>query len=183
LILILPEKYLREYDTFDNLGDSKSRGPGAARNFVWDYSIEHGYNSRLDELHAEILLCKLANLDNYIARRRVLAQQYDQFLPVGLSLPKTMQGNKHVYYLYVCRHTRRDKIISELQARDILVNISYQWPIHTMTGYQFLGYKEGDLPHTETASREIFSLPMYPSLTDNEQQIVITALQEILNNL
>ncbi|MEW6614406.1 MAG: DegT/DnrJ/EryC1/StrS family aminotransferase [Thermodesulfobacteriota bacterium] len=147
------------------------------------YSVEHGHNSRLDELHAEILLRKLAHLDDYISRRIILARQYDNLLPASLSLPKTMQGNKHVYYLYVCRHTRRDKIISELQTRDILVNISYQWPIHTMTGYQFLGYKEGDLPHTETASREIFSLPMYPSLTDNEQQTVITALQEILNNL
>lgn len=147
------------------------------------YSIEHGHNSRLDELHAEILLRKLAHLAEYISRRRILARQYDQLLPTSLSLPKTMQGNEHVYYLYVCRHIRRDEIMSELQTRDILVNISYQWPIHTMTGYQFLGYKAGDLPYTEATAKEIFSLPMYPSLTDNEQRTVITALQEILNNL
>jgi aminotransferase EvaB len=148
------------------------------------YSKEHGYNSRLDELHAEILLRKLLHLPEYIARRRTLARQYDQFLAnTNLSLPKTMQGNGHVYYLYVCRHPKRDKIISELRTRDILVNISYQWPIHIMTGYQFLGYKVGDLPHTEIAAEEIFSLPMYPSLTDNEQKIVITALHEISTNI
>jgi aminotransferase EvaB len=145
------------------------------------YAKEHGYNSRLDELHAEILLRKLSHLDEYIKRRRSLAQRYDHLLSdTKLVLPVTMNGNEHVYYLYVCRHQQRDKIISELRARDILVNISYPWPVHIMTGYNYLDYKEGDFPHTEKAAREIFSLPMYPSLTDNEQEIVISALHEIL---
>lgn len=148
------------------------------------YSKEHGYNSRLDELHAEILLRKLAHLDEYIEQRRFLAQQYDKLLSnTGLILPKTMPGNIHVYYLYVCRHPHRDKIISELKRREIFVNISYPWPIHTMTGYQFLGYKEGDLPHTEKAAKEIFSLPMYPSLTDEEQKKVVSSLIEILKDI
>ncbi len=148
------------------------------------YSKEHGYNSRLDELHAEILLRKLAHLDEYISRRKILARQYDKFLTnTSLHLPKTMQGNEHAYYLYVCRHHKRDKIISELRVKDILANISYQWPIHTMKGYRFLGYKVGDLPHTEKAAKEIFSLPMYPSLSDDEQKIVISALHKILKNI
>jgi len=145
------------------------------------YSEEHGYNSRLDELHASILFCKLTHLDEYIERRRVLAKQYDKFLAdINLTLPKTVPRNEHVYYLYVCRHPKRDKILSELKKRDIFVNISYPWPIHTMTAYQYLGYKEGDLPHTEQAAKEVFSLPMYPSLTDDEQKIVVTALHKIL---
>ena len=78
------------------------------------------------------------------------------------------------------RHPRRDEIIAKLKERDIVVNISYPWPIHTMRGYSALGYKEGDLPHTEAAAREIFSLPMYPSLTDAEQEAVCRALHEIL---
>jgi aminotransferase EvaB len=148
------------------------------------YSIEHGYNSRLDELHAAILLNKLAHLDEYIERRRFLAQQYNELLSnTSLTLPKTMARNKHVYYLYVCRHPQRDKIISELKTRNIYVNISYPCPIHTMTGYQYLGYKAGDLPHTEKAANEIFSLPMYPSLTDKEQQIVVSSLKEILKDI
>ena len=146
------------------------------------YSQEHGYNSRLDELHAAILLCKLNRLDEYISRRRSIARQYNQFLTdTDLFLPETMPGNEHVYYLYVCRHPKRDKIVSELKARDIIVNISYPWPIHTMTAYQFLGYKAEDLPNTEKVAEEIFSLPMYPSLTDAEQKLVITALREILS--
>lgn len=147
------------------------------------YSIAHGYNSRLDEIHAAILLNKLAHLDAYIERRRFLAQQYDRLLiNTSIALPKTMRGNNHAYYLYVCRHLLRDKIISELKARDILVNISYPWPIHTMTGYQYLGYKKGDFPHTEKAANEIFSLPMYPSLTDEEQKLVVSCLLDISTN-
>jgi aminotransferase EvaB len=148
------------------------------------YAEEHGYNSRLDELHAEILLRKLSHIGEYIARRKELACQYDKLLStMSIFLPKTMSGNEHVYYLYVCRHPQRDKIIAELKNRDIFVNISYPWPIHTMTGYQHLGYKMGDLPHTEKAASEIFSLPMYPSLTDDEQGIVIAALREILEDI
>jgi len=148
------------------------------------YSEEHGYNSRLDELHAAILLQKLKHLDEYISRRRIIAQKYNHSLGnTNLILPKIMAGNEHVYYLYACRHPERDKIISMLRSRNIFVNISYPYPIHTMRGYQFLGYREGDLPNTEKAAREIFSLPMYPSLTDTEQEVVIMALQEILSTL
>jgi len=145
------------------------------------YSKEHGYNSRLDELQAAILLNKLSHLDEYISKRRHLAKQYDKLLAeTGLILPKTMQGNKHVFYLYVVRHPHRDKIISKLKKKDIIVNISYPWPVHLMSAYRSLGYKEGDFPVAEKAAREIFSLPMYPSLTSEEQKIVVNALIEIL---
>ncbi|MBI5701715.1 DegT/DnrJ/EryC1/StrS family aminotransferase [Candidatus Saganbacteria bacterium] len=148
------------------------------------YSKEHGYNSRLDELHAAILLSKLKHLDGYIARRRELAKKYDELLKnSGLVLPTTADDNFHAYYLYVCRHAKRDQIIAGLKQRDIVVNISYPWPIHTMTGYEFLGYKSGDLPQTEAVCKEVFSLPMYPALTDNELGSVVSALIEILRDI
>jgi len=146
------------------------------------YSKEHGYNSRLDELQAAILLNKLSHLDEYISKRRHLAIQYDKLLAkTGLNLPETMEGNKHVFYLYVVRHPYRERIISELSKKGITVNISYPWPVHLMPAYRYLGYKEGDFPVAEKAAREIFSLPMYPSLTDEEQQIVVKALIDILS--
>jgi dTDP-3-amino-2,3,6-trideoxy-4-keto-D-glucose/dTDP-3-amino-3,4,6-trideoxy-alpha-D-glucose/dTDP-2,6-dideoxy-D-kanosamine transaminase len=145
------------------------------------YAIEHGYNSRLDELHAAILEVKLKRLDDYITRRRILAERYDRLLAdTPLVPPKTADGNTHAFYLYVCRHPERDRIIAELKKRDIFVNVSYPWPIHIMTGYRNLGYKEGDFPEAERAAKEIFSLPMYPSLTDEEQDKVVSALHEIL---
>ena len=92
------------------------------------FAEEHGYNSRLDELHAEILRRKLRRLDGYIERRRALARHYDAALGhSGLQLPVTAPGNRHVYYLYVVRHLARDAILRELAARDILVNVSYRW--------------------------------------------------------
>lgn len=145
------------------------------------YAEEHGYNSRLDEIQAEILLRKLTRLDASIARRRYLAARYYSILSgTSLILPRVAQENEHVYYVYVCRHRERDRIVAELAKRDIVVNISYPWPIHTMPAYSHFGYDEGDLPRTEAAQREIFSLPMYPSLELTAQDTVCKALGEIL---
>lgn len=148
------------------------------------YSIEQGYNSRLDELHASILLKKLEHLDDYIARRRQLAHQYDEYLNnSSLVLPKEAKNRKHAYYLYVVKHPKRDLIIEELKKKDIFVNISYPWPIHTMEGFLNLGFKKGDLPVTEKLADEIFSLPLYPSLSDADQKTVVQALIDILKTI
>ena len=147
------------------------------------YSLEHGFNSRLDELHAAILREKLKHLDSYIARRRELAHRYDNALEdCELILPEEIEGNYHAYYLYVVRHSNRDTIIEKLRSSDIHLNISYPWPIHIMPAYSGLGYKEGDFPVAERLAKEVFSLPMYPSLTDEEQDYVIEALLKILQN-
>jgi aminotransferase EvaB len=144
------------------------------------YALEHGYNSRLDELHASILLKKINHLDAYIQRRRQLARQYDEMLKeTNYILPFEAEYGEHAYYIYVVRHPERDRIIEQLKEHGIILNISYPWPIHTMTGYSFLGYKEGDLPVTEKMAKEIFSLPMYPSLLDNQQKFVIEILKEL----
>lgn len=145
------------------------------------YANEQGYNSRLDEVQAAILLTKLPHLNKYISRRREIAALYNEMLKdTGLILPKEADYGKHAYYLYVVRHPKRDEIMAKLKEKGIYVNISYPWPIHTMTGYSFLGYKEGDLPVTELAAKEIFSLPMYPSLTNEEVEYVCTTLKRIL---
>jgi len=145
------------------------------------YAEEHGYNSRLDEVHAAILLTKLDRLDAYIARRQAIARRYDlELSDAPIALPWIGEGNTHAYYLYVARHPERDRIIEELAKREILVNVSYRWPIHMMRAYEWLGYQEGDLPETEAAAREIFSLPMFPTLSESEQATVCAALHDIL---
>jgi dTDP-3-amino-2,3,6-trideoxy-4-keto-D-glucose/dTDP-3-amino-3,4,6-trideoxy-alpha-D-glucose/dTDP-2,6-dideoxy-D-kanosamine transaminase len=94
-----------------------------------------------------------------------------------------MEGNSPAYYLYIYRHPERDRIIEELKKPDILVNTSYPWPIHIMTGYEQFRCRQGDLPHTEKAAQEIFSRPMYPTLTDGEQEQGVSALKGTSNNL
>ncbi|MDR2596559.1 MAG: DegT/DnrJ/EryC1/StrS family aminotransferase [Treponema sp.] len=148
------------------------------------YAIEHGYNSRLDEVQAAILLTKLPYLDQYVARRREIAAQYNTLLrDTELVIPEEAAYGKHAYHLYVVRHPKRDVIVSKLRENNIFVNINYPWPIHTMTGYEYLGYKEGDLPETESAAREIFSLPIYPTLTDDEVLTVSNVLHDILHKI
>jgi len=143
------------------------------------YAKEHGYNSRLDELHAGILRKKLLHLDEYITQRRNIAKRYDELLSnSSFVLPKTADFNRHANYVYVVRHENRDNIIAELKKKDIFLNISYPWPIHLMSGYDSLGYKKGDFPNTEKAANEIFSLPMYPTLALEEQDVVVEALSK-----
>ena len=145
------------------------------------YAVEHGYNARLDEIQAAVLLTKLPKVEQYIARRRKIASMYHEKLAgTGLILPKEAPYGRHAYYLYVVRHPQRDTIIEKLREQDIRVNISYPWPIHTMKAYQYLGWKTGDLPETEAAAKEIFSLPMYPSLTDEEVQRVTEVISSFL---
>ena len=144
-------------------------------------AVENGYNSRLDEIQAAILLLKLARLDADIARRQAIAARYETALGnTSLGLPRTRAGNTHVYYVYVCRHPDRDRLLSEMAARDIFLNVSYPHTIHLMPAYRDLGYREGDFPEAERAAREIFSMPMYPSLTDTQQDTVCQALAEVL---
>lgn len=147
-----------------------------------------GHNSRLDEVQAEILRRKLRRLDTYIAGRQAVARRYEEALgdltgPGGLLLPSTTPGNEHVYYVYVVRHPERDRIIERLKSYGIALNISYPWPVHTMTGFSHLGYRAGSLPVTERLATEIFSLPMYPALSEELQDKVIAALREVLSTL
>ncbi|WP_062346173.1 DegT/DnrJ/EryC1/StrS family aminotransferase [Herbidospora yilanensis] len=143
-----------------------------------------GYNSRLDEVQAEILRRKLTRLDDYIARRQAIADRYaEAFAGTGLLTPKTAPGNTHVYYVYVVRHPERDRIMEALKGHGVSLNISYPWPVHTQSGFAHLGYREGSLPVTEAAAKEIFSLPMYPSLGDAEQERVIAAVHDVLAGL
>lgn len=144
-----------------------------------------GHNSRLDEVQAEILRRKLTRLDRYIEDRRAVAERYAEGLADltgagGLTLPAVTPGNDHVYYVYVVRHPRRDEIIERLKSYDIALNISYPWPVHTMTGFAHLGYAEGALPVTEKLAKEIFSLPMYSALGRDRQDKVIDSLHEVL---
>ena len=144
------------------------------------YAEEQGYNSRLDEVHAEILRFKLGRFWNYIDKRREIAGRYTRSLgDTNLTLPTVNKDNSHVFYVYVARHTNRDQIIAALKERDIYLNISYPWPIHLMRGYAHLGGKVGDLPETEKAAKEIFSLPMFPSLSEQKQELVCAAIKDI----
>lgn len=145
------------------------------------FAEEHGYNSRLDEIHAEILRRKLRRVDGYISRRQARARRYDEELAgTSIAIPSVSPGNSHVYHQYVVRHAERDRIVAALAERGIQTGVHYPWPIHRMPAYADLGYDEGSLPVTELAAKEILSLPMFPDLTETDQQTVCSALRAVI---
>ena len=145
------------------------------------FSLIDGVNSRLDEVHAAILLYKLKNIDNDINRRREIAKLYSEGLKdTGLVLPIEKENSFHSYYLYVVRHPKRESILNSLSEIGINLNISYPWPIHTMPPYE--NYKRGDLSKTESVAKEIFSLPMYPGLSDDKVIKIIDSIKNLSLN-
>ncbi len=145
------------------------------------YAIEHGTNSRLDEVHAAILYEKLNYLDNWIKKRRSIANKYlKNFKNSNLILPKEAKGNKHSYYIYVVAHENRDEIMKRLTEHNIHLNISYPWPIHIMEPYRKNVKKTDNLDNTNKFAKKIFSLPMYPYLKSNDQEKVIKVLKRLI---
>ena len=141
--------------------------------------IENGVNSRLDEVQAAILNYKLNTLNADIKKRRKIASLYKHELTnTGLILPEEKSGYYHSYYLYVVRHKNRNNIIKKLKENDIYCNISYPYPIHTMP--PFKKYKKSNMKNTNKISKEIFSLPMFPALSEKNQYKVIKQIKKLI---
>jgi aminotransferase EvaB len=142
------------------------------------YAERHGFNSRLDEVQAAILTVKLAHLDGWIARRREIAARYTAaFAGTDFKPPTECAYGKHVYHLYVIEHARRDALLQHLSDRGIGTGIHYRWPLHTMSGYQHLGYEKGRFPVAERKAERVLSLPLYPQLDDDQVDEVIAAVK------
>jgi dTDP-4-amino-4,6-dideoxygalactose transaminase len=140
-------------------------------------STINGWNSRLDEIQAALLRVKLRSLDDQNAKRRHLAQFYDNALcETGLVLPKVMKGAIHVYHLYVIRSPKRDNLMQFLHDREIGALIHYPVPIHCQLAYSHDAKICSSLRETECAADEVLSLPMYPELTELEAQQVVNAI-------
>ena len=143
------------------------------------YSDFHGINSRLDEIQAAILNFQLSKLKSNILKRRKIAKLYNKNLKTkNLILPTENRNNFHSYYVYVVRHPERKKIMQHLRNNNIFCNISYPFPIHSMKGYKHLNKKNTNLKITDKLSKQIFSLPMYPDLSEAKIEKVINTLNK-----
>lgn len=132
-----------------------------------------GYNSRLDEIQAGILLVKLKKIDEYNKKRREKASIYSSLLSDAVICPIEKSGYYHVYHQYTIRSAQRDNIQQKLKEHDISSVVYYPIPLHLQEALKFMGHKEGDFPIAEQASKEVLSLPIYPEL--DEKDIEITA--------
>ena len=138
-----------------------------------------GINSRLDELQAAILRCRMPYLQEWNARRQDIAVRYASGLS-GLSgllkVPVIAKDNEHVFHLYVVQVEERDRLQNYLNEQGVQTLIHYPTPAHLQKAYAYLGYKRGDLPVSEHTANRILSLPMYPELTNEQIDLVISAI-------
>lgn len=126
-----------------------------------------GFNSRLDEIQAGILLVKLRKLDEYNRKRRLNASLYRSLLCDSVRCPSEKEGSYHVYNQYTITAGNRDEIQRALKENSISSVVYYPRPLHLQKALSFLGHREGDFPRAEQAAREVLSLPMYPELEES----------------
>jgi dTDP-4-amino-4,6-dideoxygalactose transaminase len=146
------------------------------------YHQEIGFNYRMDALQGAVLGIKLKSLSRWTEARRRLAQQYREKLAgLPLILPEEAPGRKHVWHLFVVLHPERDRIRSELEAMGIQTGLHYPVPVHLQEAYDDLKHQAGDFPIAERVARECLSLPLFPEMTDEQQDRVVAALHRALD--
>jgi len=138
-----------------------------------------GFNSRLDSLQAAILGVKLKYLDGWNEARRRVALRYSELLAgLPVTTPYESPDGYHVYHQYTIRARQRDRLAAYLRERGVGTMIYYPVPLHLQELYADLGYGGGSMPVSEAAGQEVMSLPMYPELTEAQQQEIARAIRE-----
>jgi len=145
------------------------------------HHVEPGLNSRLDEMQAAILRVGLRHLEAANTRRRELAALYRRELAGadGIVLPAEQPYARSNHHLFVVRHSRRDQVMAALRERGIGMLIHYPVPLHLQGAFASLGGRRGDFPVAEKAAGEVFSLPLYPELSDAQALAVAAAVREL----
>ncbi len=136
-----------------------------------------GYNSRLDEIQAAILLVKMKYIDWWNERRIQTADYYSRELQnLNLTLPKIIENVNSVYHMYVLQSENREKLTRHLKEKGISTGIYYPIPLHLQKANKNLGYKVGDLPISEYLSYRTFAIPIYPELTEEQKKYIVDSL-------
>jgi dTDP-4-amino-4,6-dideoxygalactose transaminase len=163
------------------------RNHGSPRRYLHE---EFGWNSRLDAIQAAVLRVKLKYIEDWNQARRDRAALYDRLFSASglisnepesaapIQLPSTSPQARHVFHQYVVRAYRRDELREFLSARKIGTEIYYPIPLHLQPCFVYLGYREGDFPEAERASKEVLALPMFPELTEEEQRWVVASFAD-----
>ena len=144
-----------------------------------------GWNSRLDALQAAVLDVKLRHLDEWSSERRKNADRYDSlFRETGLlesgkiRIPERMKRSTHIFNQYTIRALKRDELREHLISRKIGSEIYYPVPLHLQDCFSYLKYEKNSLLHAERASEEVLSLPIYPGLSPENQETVVSAIAD-----
>lgn len=154
---------------------------------AWHYQQTGlGYNFRMTCIQAALGLSQLARLDDFVQRRHDIAARYDELLSeIPVTTPWQDPDCFSAFHLYVIRlgvtgdMQLRSSVFNHMRSAGIGVNVHYI-PVHTQPYYRELGFVQGDFPEAEQYYRETVTLPLFPDLSENEQDTVVAALQEVL---
>jgi dTDP-4-amino-4,6-dideoxygalactose transaminase len=146
--------------------------------------IEVGINSRIDAVQAAVLRAKLPYLDQWSDARAQKAQKYTELLEAAklnfsVTTPFVKAENRHIFHQYVIRVPgHRDALMEDLKTRGVATKVYYPIPLHLQECFAYLGHKAGEYPEAEKAAQETFALPLYPELTTEQQEYVVSAIQD-----
>lgn len=153
----------------------------------WYYQqIALGFNYRMTDIQAALGASQMIRLDEFVARRRALAARYNALLKdFPLVTPDVMKGADPSWHIYIVRmvfgqigKTKR-QIFEEMKERGVVLNLHYI-PVHRQPYYEKLGFRQGDFPHSEKYYEEAFTLPLYYSLANDEQDYIVESLWSVL---
>jgi dTDP-4-amino-4,6-dideoxygalactose transaminase len=150
-----------------------SRSHGMSSREICDF---WAYNARMDELHAALLLVNLTQLQSWTERRRELAFRYNEALKPYVVVPEEAPDQYCVYQTYMIQAERRDALQEHLRAAGIEALTHYRVPLHLQPAASHLGYHENSFPVAERLCRTILSLPLYPTLTEAQQDHVVQSI-------
>ena len=138
-----------------------------------------GFNYRMEGVQGAILGVKLRHLEAWTEARRRHARRYIELLSgSGIQTPAEMKYARHVWHVFTLRVTERERIAAELNAAGIATGIHYPIPVHLQPAYSDFGYKQGDFPNAEAAAREVLSLPLFPEMTAEQLETVVSAVKK-----
>jgi dTDP-4-amino-4,6-dideoxygalactose transaminase len=153
------------------------RDHGGKSKYIFD---KVGYNARIDNIQAAILLAKLPRLKDWIDGRNVIAENYNKCLSGYVETPLTMKNNSHGYHVYCIQTDNRDDLKLFLEQNGVSTNIHYPKPCHVQPA--FSSYSKNNLPITEGISNRILSLPCFHNLTLEQQNYIIDNIKKWKDN-
>jgi UDP-2-acetamido-2-deoxy-ribo-hexuluronate aminotransferase len=142
-----------------------------------------GFNSRLDEIQAAILLEKLKFLDMFIDKRIEIAKNYSEELKDLVKTPSILINHEHTYHQYCIETPYRKELMSFLEKNQIASSIYYPIPLHLQKAFDYLGYQKGDFPIAEKVANTILALPISPTLIKEKQDYIISVIKDFFNQI
>lgn len=143
------------------------------------YNKVIGANSRLDEIQAGLLRVRLKHMDELEEEKREICQRYlEELKNDKIELPKVRKDATHIWHQFVLRCKQRDQLQEYLKDKGVATIIHYPIPPHLSEAYQYLGYKSGDFPITESYANQVLSIPLYNGMTKEEQDYVIQCINQ-----